>query len=69
MDDNVRNVSLPGQNAVLKEHLFNMEFPPVESEVLDMKMILFHRTVCDKIDKKAPPLMKESLLANTANHK
>ena len=69
MDGNVRCTSLPDKNAVLKEHLFNMEFPPVESEVLDMKLILFHRTVCDKIDKKAPPLMKESLLANTANYK
>ena len=68
-DDCVRFVSLPDKNTVLKEHLLSMEYPAEENEVLDMKLMLFQRDVCDKVDSKAPATAKPFLLANTANFK
>ena len=51
-EGNVHYLSMPNKNTVLKEHLQNLEFAPVEGEALEFKVMLLHTSACERLDKK-----------------
>ena len=66
VDNIVSFCKMPSRDKVLKEHLQSLEFPMMEEDILEMKLVLLSRELADKLDaKSAPTTARGSTLANT----
>ena len=64
--DCVRRVMLPNKSTVLREHFAGLESAHYEDEIIDLKLMIFHEDMCDKMDAKIT-VEREIVAANTAN--
>ena len=62
----VRRVMLPKKSTVLREHFADLESAHYEDEIIDLKLIVFHEDMCDKMDSKIT-VEREVCATNTAN--
>ena len=66
VDNVVSFCKLPAKEKVLKEHLQGLEFPMLEEDILELKLVVLSRELCDKLDaKSAPTAARQSTVANT----
>ena len=65
VDGNILINMLPRKSQVLYEHLMALEFPLLEEEIFDLKFVLYHKQVCDRLDSQPTTLMPNVAL-NTA---
>ena len=59
---------MPNKEKALREHLLNMDYAPLEDEVLDLKFTLYTKELCTELDKLQTTARVATLL-NTANHR